>query len=171
MSWSITIIYLFFYLFFGVWEFVLYVVGMAWIINQTYSFLFFCSIAWTLCECVTYCCLLPSTSKTQGIINFRKMFYAFLIATDTTIKTEREVLSLPTKHFYVIPNKHQSFELDASAIDCRETKARPLRKRKQKGGSRQNYEIGCRGYWLVRLIQLEYRAWVHHTCNASGNVV
>jgi hypothetical protein len=59
MSWSITIIYLFIYLF---------VVGMAWIINQTYSFLFFCSIAWTLCECVTYCCLLPSTSKSQGII-------------------------------------------------------------------------------------------------------
>jgi hypothetical protein len=54
------------------------------------------------------------------VFNFWKMFYAFLIATDTTIKTKRKALSLPTKRFYVTPNKHQSFELDASAINCRD---------------------------------------------------
>ncbi len=99
-----------------------------------------------------------STSKSQGIIipylappplalphvqnkfltyglfvfNFRKMFYAFLIATDTTIKTERKVLSLPTKHFYVIPNKHKSFELDASVIDCRDQSVTTTQERKKK---------------------------------------
>lgn len=80
------------------------------------------------------------------------MFYAFLIATDTTIKTERKALSLPTKCFYVIPNKHESFELDASAIDCRDQSATTTQEGKQKGGSRQDYEIGCRGYLLVRLV-------------------
>jgi hypothetical protein len=45
----------------------------------------------------------------------------------------------------------------------------PLRKRgKRKGGSRQDYEIGCGGYLLVRLIRgLEYGDGVLHTCNAK----
>ncbi len=69
------------------------------------------------------------------VFNFWKMFYAFLIATDTTtIKTERKALSLPTKRFYVIPNKHTnlSFELDASAIDCRDQSATTTQEGKNK---------------------------------------
>jgi hypothetical protein len=81
------------------------------------------------------------------------MFYAFLIATDTTIKPKRKALSLPTKRFYVIPNKHESFELDASAIDCRDQSATTTQEGKQKRWvSRQDYEIGCGGYLLVRLV-------------------
>lgn len=67
------------------------------------------------------------------VFNFWKMFYAFLIATDTTtIKTERKALSLPTKHFYVIPNKHTNLlnwmQVRWSIV---ETKAPPLRKREK----------------------------------------
>jgi len=88
------------------------------------------------------------------------MLYAFLIATDTTIKTERKALSLPTKRFLCHTKQaHQSFELDASAmIDCRDQSATTTQegKNKKEGGSRQDYEIGRGGYLLVRLIGLEY---------------
>jgi hypothetical protein len=60
------------------------------------------------------------------------MFYAFLIATDTTtIKTERKALSLPTKRFYVIPNKHTNLLNWMQVRSIVETKAPPLRKREK----------------------------------------